>query len=121
MGNALVPEFAVTNCAASKAFYCDVLGFTCAFERPEEGFAYLKLGDAEVMIDEIGQGRTFENGHLPTQRPFGRGLNVQIKVPDITPLLSALAAADHQLYMQPEDKWYRNKNIEAGNRQFVCC
>ncbi len=119
MANALVPEFAVTNCASSKAFYCDVLGFTCTFERPEEGFAYLTLGGAELMIDQIGEGRTFDDGHLPSTYPFGRGLNVQIEVPDIAPLLSSLAAVGHALYLPPEEKWYRIDSQEAGNHQFV--
>ncbi|WP_247742865.1 VOC family protein [Shimia sp. R9_1] len=81
MANALVPEFAVTNCAKSKAFYCELLGFDCVYDRPEEGFAYLKLGEAELMLDQIDLGRSFDEGHLPTEYPFGRGLNVQIEVP----------------------------------------
>lgn len=119
MHNTLVPEFAVTNCNASKAFYCDVLGFECVFERPEEGFCFLKLGAAELMIDQIGEGRTFDDGHLPTAYPFGRGLNVQIQVPDIAPLLESLATRGHALYLPPEEKWYRIDDMEAGNRQFV--
>lgn len=119
MANALVPEFAVTSFAASKAFYCDVLGFHCAYQRPEEGFAYLSLGQAELMIDQIGQGRTFDDGHLPSTYPFGKGLNVQIEVPSIDPLLQALQAAQHPLHLPPEDKWYRKDAQELGNRQFV--
>jgi len=119
MANALVPELAVTNFTSSKAFYCEVLGFKCSYERPEEGFAYLCLGSAELMIDQIGLGRTFENGWLPDEYPFGRGLNVQIEVVNIEPLLDALKAARHQLFLQPEDKWYRCGQDELGNRQFV--
>ena len=119
MPNALVPEFAVSDFANSKTFYCDVLGFQVAYERPEEGFAYLSLGEAELMIDQIGAGRTFDDGHLPEGYPFGRGLNVQIEVPSIAPLLKALEAVGHELYLTPEDKWYRNDEIEVGNRQFV--
>lgn len=119
MPNALVPEFAVSDFVASKQFYCEVLGFTCAYERPEEGFAYLKLGEAELMIDQIGAGRTFDDGHLPSEYPFGRGLNVQIEVHDVEPLLRALNAANHKLYLPKEDKWYRKEVDEVGNRQFV--
>ena len=54
MSNALVPEFAVSDFAASKRFYCRHLGFACVYERPEDGFAYLALGKAELMIDQIG-------------------------------------------------------------------
>ena len=119
MPNTLVPEFAVSDFAKSKAFYCDVLGFQVAYERLEEGFAYLSLGQAELMIDQIGAGRTFDDGHLPESHPFGRGLNVQIEVPSIAPLLKALEAVRHELYLTPEEKWYRKDEVEVGNRQFV--
>ena len=54
MGNALVPELAVSNWRASRAFYCDLIGFAVRYERPEDGFSFLELGGAELMIDEIG-------------------------------------------------------------------
>ncbi len=73
MNNALVPEFAVSDWQASKEFYCNILGFSCDYERPEEGFCYLSLDGAELMIDQIGTGRTFADGHLPRSYPFGRG------------------------------------------------
>lgn len=123
MANALVPELAVRDCARSRRFYCDTLGFSVAYSRPEEGFAYLTLGEedlrAELMIDQIGQGRTFGKGHLPEAYPFGRGLNLQIEVADIAPLLAALATVDHPLFLEPEDKWYRRDDTELGNRQFM--
>ena len=119
MSNALVPEFAVSDWRRSKAFYCGLLGFTCAYERPEEGFCYLRLGEAELMIDQIGLGRTFDGGHLPEGYPFGRGLNVQIRVASIAPLVAALERAGHALFLPVEEKWYRTGEVEGGNRQFV--
>lgn len=119
MSNALVPEFAVSDWRRSKAFYCDVLGFDCAYERVEEGFCYLRLGAAELMIDQIGEGRTFDGGHLPENHPFGRGLNVQIRVAEIGPMIEALARIGHPLFLDVEEKWYRIGAEEAGNRQFV--
>ncbi len=119
MGNALVPEFSVSDWRRSKAFYCDVLGFTCAYERPEEGFCCLQLGDAELMIDQIGLGRTFDDGHLPVSYPFGKGLNVQICVPSVDPLVKALADISHALFLPVEEKWYRVGDGEEGNKQFM--
>ncbi|UUX49234.1 VOC family protein [Nisaea acidiphila] len=116
---ALVPEFAVSDWRASKRFYCELLGFECRYERPEEGFCYLALGDAELMIDQIGAGRTFDDGHAPTAYPFGKGLNVQIRVSSTEPLLNALAAQDYALFLPLEEKWYRVGASEKGNRQFV--
>jgi catechol 2,3-dioxygenase-like lactoylglutathione lyase family enzyme len=34
---ALVPELSVADIAASRRFYCDILGFSVRYERPEEG------------------------------------------------------------------------------------
>ncbi len=119
MINALVPEFAVSDWQKSKAFYCDILGFACLYERPEEGFCYLALGEAEIMIDQIGDGRTFDDGHLPRAYPFGKGLNVQIRVEAISEMVEALRQHGVTLYLEPEDKWYRVQDVESGNRQFV--
>ncbi|WP_137154878.1 VOC family protein [Rhizobium sp. FKL33] len=119
MSAALVPEFAVSDWRRSKVFYCDVLGFACLYERPEEGFCYLALGAAELMIDQIGQGRTFDDGHAPQTYPFGKGLNVQIQVASIANMLASIERHGLTLYLQPEEKWYRVDDMETGNRQFV--
>jgi catechol 2,3-dioxygenase-like lactoylglutathione lyase family enzyme len=119
LGQVLVPEFAVSDWRASRSFYCEILGFECVYERPEEGFCYLNLGGAELMIDQIGEGRTFENGHLPQSYPFGKGLNVQIEVPSVEPLIGALSDANISLYLPLEERWYRKDGGEVGNRQFV--
>ncbi|KPF59838.1 VOC family protein [Rhizobium sp. AAP116] len=117
--NALVPELAVSDWRTSRAFYCELLGFEVAYERPEEGFSFLTLGDAQLMIDQIGIGRTFEVQDAPVARPFGRGLNIQILVPQVTPVLKRLATAGVSLYLPLEEKWYRRGDREVGNRQFV--
>lgn len=119
IGNALVPELAVSDWQTSRAFYCDLVGFEVAYERPEEGFSYLVLGDAQLMIDQIGIGRTFDIDEAPLERPFGRGLNLQIRVPRVDDILTRLAAAGVALYLPLEEKWYRRDDDEVGNRQFV--
>ena len=119
MSNALVPEFAVSDWQASKNFYCNILGFSCEYERAEEGFCYLSLGGAELMIDQIGAGRTFDDGHLPGSYPFGKGLNVQIRVASVDALVRALADNGIALYLPLEERWYRKGDKEVGNRQFV--
>lgn len=119
MANTLVPEFAVKDWRRSKHFYCELLGFKCEHERPEDGFCYLSAEGAELMIDQIGSGRTFDGGHLPDSYPFGRGLNVQILVSNLAPLLDSLEAARYPLFLSQEDRWYRVGAVEKGNRQFV--
>lgn len=119
IGNALVPELGVSDWRTSRAFYCDLIGFEVAYERPEEGFSYLVLGEAQLMIDQIGIGRTFEIEDAPIERPFGRGLNLQILVPDVLTILDCLSKAGVALYLPLEEKWYRRDDHEVGNRQFV--
>ncbi len=114
--NALVPELAVTDWAASRAFYLDLIGFTVLYERPDEGFSFLTLGNAQLMIDQIGTGRTFDDA-TPLAPPLGRGLNLQLRVPDLSALVRRLERAGHPLVLPVEDTWYRRDDHEVGNRQ----
>lgn len=113
----LVPELAVADLAASLGFWVDLLGFGLKYERPEEGFAYLTLGNAHIMLDQIGQSRTWETA--PLQRPLGRGINFEISVSDLDAPLARLMAADWPLFLAPEEKWYRAGDHETGVRQFL--
>ncbi|RID90623.1 VOC family protein [Gemmobacter lutimaris] len=115
----IVPELSVTDWRATRAFYTALLGFSVRYERPEEGFCYLEREGAELMLDQIGLGRDFDPGIAETPRPLGRGVNLQIEVSTIAPLLEALAGAGHPLILPPEDRWYRRGDREVGNRQFV--
>lgn len=117
--NALIPELAVTDCAKSLAFYCDILGFEIAYQRPEEGFAFLTFGEAQLMLDQADVGRTFAADNAPLARPFGRGQNLQISAHSIAPLVEALAKNNIVLTLEPEEKWYRQNDHELGVRQFV--
>jgi catechol 2,3-dioxygenase-like lactoylglutathione lyase family enzyme len=116
--NALIPELAVVSIAESRRFYCDVLGFSIAYERSEEGFAFLELGEVQLMLDQIGSGRTFDRDG-PLRRPLGRGLNLQICVESVESLLGRLQRSGWPLYLPLEDRWYRTGEAEVGNRQVV--
>ena len=118
MPNVLVPELSVRDCETSKAFYCDVLGFEVRYARPEEGFCYLERDGAELMLDQIGLGRDFDD-HLPKQHPFGRGVNLQILVRDVAALANSCVVAGVARYLPLEERWYRKDQEEVGNKQFV--
>ncbi|HCN39368.1 VOC family protein [Rothia sp. (in: high G+C Gram-positive bacteria)] len=114
----LVPELLVTDVAESLEFWCGLCGFKILYDRPAEGFAYVTRGRAHVMLEQRGVGRNWLTDEF--ERPFGRGINFQIRVPDLAPILSALADASWSLFMQPETKWYRvSDGEEAGVRQFL--
>ena len=53
---ALVPELTVLDIEKSLGFYTDLLGFEVMFSRPEARFAYLGLGDAQLMLDQYSEG-----------------------------------------------------------------
>lgn len=116
---ALVPEFAVSNITKSLKFYVDILGFQIKYQRPEEGFAYLNIGAAELMLDQLGTGRDFNINEKPPKYPFGHGLNVQIKVDDLTPMLAAITKNNLNLCLPVEEKYYRKDDKEVGQKQFV--
>jgi len=113
----LVPELSVTDLGVSLRFWCGLCGFTVVFDRPEEGFAYIDLGGAQVMLDQRGLTRDWETGAM--ELPFGRGINLQVAVPALEPVLAALAAANWPLFLAPEEKWYRTGAVETGVRQFL--
>lgn len=114
----LVPELLVADLPRSLAFWRDLIGFTVLFDRPEEGFAYLDLDGAQVMLEERSPDRrNWVTG--PLDPPLGRGLNLQIEVPAVAPILDRLAAAAWPLFLGPEEKWYRTGAVESGQRQFL--
>ncbi|HZX08879.1 VOC family protein [Kribbella sp.] len=117
MDPALVPELLVESVAASTEFWCGVCGFEVRYERPEEGFAYVVLGGAHVMLEQAGVGRNWVTG--PLERPLGRGINLQIAVPSIASLVASLRRAGWPLFMEPETKWYRTDHGEVGVEQFL--
>ena len=114
----LVPELDVTDLEASLAFYIGVLGFSIRYRRPEERFAYLEREGAELMLEEAaGPGRRFRTA--PLERPYGRGMNLQIACSDVKLWYDAVVAARHAVVIPLETAWYRAGHVERGNRQFV--
>ena len=115
--NSLVPELSITDYQQTLHFYTEILGFKIEYQREEEGFAYLSLGESQIMIDQIGLTRTWMTGEL--EYPLGRGINLQIEVPNVDSLLERLKQNDISLFMELEEKWYRKDTVEVGNKQFL--
>jgi len=111
----LVPELLVTDLQASLRFWRDICGFRIVYDRPEEGFAYLDLDGAQVMLEERGRNRNWITGAL--EAPFGRGVNFEFTLSTLEPVLQSLRAAGWTLFMQPEEKWYRTGAVQTGVRQ----
>ena len=126
----VVPELDVTDLDASLAFYVGVVGFTVVFERQPERFAYLALDRAELMLQEAaGPGRRFRTA--PLEHPFGRGMNLQIAVPNVDAVHRAVLDAGMEPVVPIEERWYDVDVVapsgkwnaagpmKTGNRQFV--
>ena len=113
----LVPELSCSDIDRSLAFYTHVLGFDVVYTRPEDSFAYIDRGGAQLMLDQIGVGRTWSAADL--EHPYGRGVNLQIEVPDVDPLYAAVESAAATIFLPIEDKWYRRDDVLVGNRQFI--
>jgi catechol 2,3-dioxygenase-like lactoylglutathione lyase family enzyme len=113
----VVPELCVTDLAASQRFWCELLGFTVKYARLDEGFAYLVQRQAHLMLDQADVGRTWITASL--EAPLGRGVNFQLSVPYLEPVLDRLNAAGWPLFSGLEEKWYRTGVRETGVRQFL--
>ncbi len=60
------------------------------------------------------------NGRWDTgtlERPYGRGVNFQIMVDQLAPILTALATAGWPLFEEPSEAWYRTGPVEGGQRE----
>jgi catechol 2,3-dioxygenase-like lactoylglutathione lyase family enzyme len=113
----LVPELLVTDLGRSLDFWCQTCGFSIRYDRRDEGFAYVARGSAHVMLEELGVSRNWVPGVL--DKPYGRGINFQIAVDAIAPILERLAGREWSLFMEPEEKWYRTDDGAVGVRQFL--
>lgn len=114
----LVPELYCSDFSQSLRFYVDLLGFEVRYARHEEGFAYLDLDGAELMIERPSvPERTWLAGELTY--PFGRGISLQIEVTNVVALYERVQRAESPIFLALEDRWYRQGDREVGNRQFV--
>ncbi|MBC7725061.1 MAG: VOC family protein [Burkholderiaceae bacterium] len=113
----LVPELLVADLPASLGFWVGLCGFEVLYERPDQGFTYIRSGNAEVMLEQAGVGRNWLTGEL--HRPLGRGVNFQVSVVAVEPLLERLRRARWPLFMEPEDTEYLTGATVARVRQFL--
>lgn len=114
--NPLVPELTVASLDRSLPFYL-AAGFVVRFRRDDPPFAYLELGQAQIMLEqEHAQGWDVAS----LDRPLGRGINFQIQVPDAGAVRSALLLLGAAIFRDIQDSWYRvSPNVEEGQREFL--
>lgn len=114
--NPMVPELSVTHFDRSLRFYHEILGFSIKNLRTEPDFAYLALDQVQLMIEAV---------HLPgwqtgpLQHPLGRGVNFQMEVADLTPLLDSLADHHIPLFRPVVESCYPVGDSLACQREFL--
>ena len=117
----LVPELLCSNLEESLAFYIGLAGFAVLYERPEDRFVYLGLDGAELMLEEAPE--VLDDKRVwwtaAPEKPYGRGINLQIEVADVDAVYERLMRADWPLFRPMEEQWYRVDSSEIGNRQFL--
>lgn len=117
---ALTPELYCTSIEESLDFYIKTLDFSVQYQRQEDRFAMLERQGVRIMLEEINNNSTHRiwmSGLL--EKPFGRGVNLQIKTVMINELYARVQLADADIFLPIEEKWYRVNDFEVGQRQFI--
>ncbi len=114
----LIPELKVLDYDKSLDFYTKLAGFKVIYNRPEEDFAMLEINGAHLMIEGlVTKSRSWLVGQM--ERPFGRGMNLQIEVQDVHRLYQSFKNAEYPVFFDLEEKWYRINDTEIGHTQFL--
>lgn len=70
-----------------------------------------------MLQEAAGPGRRFRTARL--RRPYGRGVNLQIRVDDVDGLHDRVRRSGLTMVVPLEERWYRQDLAVRGNRQFV--
>lgn len=114
--NKLIPELSVTNLEKSTKFY-ETIGFKIEYERKENKFVFLSLGEIQFMLQEITDNDKWEVA--PLVYPFGNGINFQLEVEDATAIYDKLKNNNYKIIFEMEENWYRQDNKLLGNKEFL--
>lgn len=113
--NKLIPELMVSDLGRSLDFYIKIIGFKKEYERKESKFAFLSFQGSQLMVQEINN--IWKTGKM--KYPFGRGINFQIEVKSVKPLISSLNKNKYPIKFKQKDNWYRQGKALLGCREFL--
>lgn len=109
-------EMMVSDYDATLAFWTGGLGFDVAFARPAQRLACVEHPDgAQVMFYE--RDGDWETG--PMERPFGRGVVVQVFVGDVMAVAARVETSGLPYYLAPREKWRDWGDRLGGQREFL--
>ena len=116
-----MPELYVADFEKSLNFYAKILSFKLEYQRHQKDknnhFAFMSYYDAQLMIEELVPG---EKEEKKLDYPFGRGLNFEIRTPDLLGLMEALKNNSYPLSREMTESW-RDIGVqgkEFGSREF---
>ena len=114
--NKNIPELSVTNLENSLNFY-KLVGFKLEYDRPENRFAFISLGEIQFMLQEISNDDKWNIA--PITYPFGNGINFQLEVDNVDNIYDNLKNANYEIAFDIEENWYRQDNKLLGNKEFL--
>lgn len=114
--NKNIPELSVTNLENSLNFY-KTAGFKIEYDRPENKFAFISLGEIQFMLQEISD--TDKWDVAPLSYPFGNGINFQLEVENIDKIYNSFKNSNYKVTFDIEENWYRQDNRLLGNKEFL--
>lgn len=114
--NKNIPELSVTNIENSLKFY-KTIGFKIEYERPEDKFAFISLGEIQFMLQELTGDDKWDIG--PLIYPFGNGINFQLEVDDVEKIYNSLKENNYEITFDMEENWYRQDNKLLGSKEFL--
>ena len=112
----IIPELSVTNIENSIKFY-KTIGFKIEYERPENKFVFLSLGEIQFMLQEISDNDKWDVA--PLTYPFGNGINFQLEVENVDKIYNLLKENNYKITFEIEENWYRQDDKLLGNKEFL--
>ena len=114
--NKIIPELSVTNLEKSLKFY-QTAGFKIEYERPENKFVFVSLGEIQFMLQEISKEDKW--AIAPLEYPFGNGINFQLEVENVDKIYNSLKENNYKIAFEMEENWYRQDDKLLGNKEFL--
>lgn len=114
--NKIIPELSVTNLKNSLNFY-KTIGFKIEYERPENKFVFISLGEIQFMLQEITKNDKWTLS--PLTYPFGNGINFQLEVNNLDQIYNNLKNNNYKIAFDIETNWYRQDDKLLGNKEFL--
>lgn len=114
--NKIIPEFSVTNLEQSLRFY-KTAGFKVEYERPNDKFVFISLGEIQFMLQEIKKDDKWSVA--PLSYPFGNGINFQLDVTSVDKIYNSLKYSEYKIAFDKEENWYRQNDKLLGSKEFL--